>query len=385
MPCHQNDLHGDILVYEGLSQLKKVSSLTMHGLFLSIDLLNSGGMKILAFPAFANKTVNPYNALLYDHAAKHGADAADYTHLAALAGSYDVLHYHWPDGYINVPGRFKMLQRVAVLMGVVMLAKARGKKIVWTVHNLSPHDAHHPKEAAWVLSWFARQCDGLIFLTEGGRLEFTALYGSVAAKKIVIPHGHYRPIYPRVPSKVQARQVLGLPIDKTVILSFGLIKPYKNIDGLIDAFEQIKDPNTLLLIAGNCSDQTLASALKAKVKSNSSIRLDMKFIDDAQVPAYFAASDLMVLPYKQILNFGALLLSLSFNVSVLAPRRGSFRDVQTAVGAQWLSLYDGDFDGSVLRPALIAAKSIQDGAVCDMSAFDWDQIGQRMVTFYKSL
>jgi len=365
--------------------VKKVSLLTARGLFLSINLLNSREMKILAFPAFANKGINPYNALLYDHTAKYGAVAIDYTLRSALFGSYDVLHYHWPDGYINVPSRLKMIQRAAVLMMVVTLAKARGKKIVWTVHNLAPHDAYYPQEAAWILSWFAKRCDGLVFLTDGGRLEFKALYGALSAKKIVIPHGHYRPIYPRVPTKTAARNALGLPPDKTILLSFGLIKPYKNIDGLIAAFDQIKDTNTVLLIAGNCGDQTLAAALKAKAKLNPSIRLDLKFIADSDVPTYFAASDLMVLPYKQILNSGALLLSLSFNVPVLAPRRGSFRDVQAAVGPRWLSLYDGDFDGSVLRPSIIAAKSIPDGSLCDLSAFDWDQIGKRQADFYKSL
>jgi glycosyltransferase involved in cell wall biosynthesis len=342
-------------------------------------------MDILAFPAFANEKINPYNALLYKHAQKNGLRVIEYTHKRALFSAYDVLHYHWPDGYINAPARLKMLQRAAVLVLIVLIAKARRKKIIWTVHNLFPHDAFYPRTAFAVLSWFARHCDGLIFLSEGGTFEFNNHYAGVHAKKAIIPHGHYRPIYPALPSRDAARRMLNLPPDKTVLLSFGLIKQYKNMDGLLDAFLSLDDPDIFLLIAGHCKDQTLAQRLGEKAKKGKNIRLDLKFIEDSDLPFYFAAADMMVLSYHEILNSGALLLSLSLNVPVLAPRRSSFLDLQKMVGSSWLSLYDGAFNAATLRTALNAQKSNKNGGVCDLSALDWQPIGEKLAAFYKNL
>src|SRR5690606_41450159 len=112
-----------------------------------------------------NKKVNPYNALLYQEVNNISPVVEEYSHLNALFKRADILHFHWPDGYINEPGLLKASQRVMMLSVVIICAKLRGTMIAWTVHNITPHDSFHPRLSDRFMRWFVRRCDGFIFMS----------------------------------------------------------------------------------------------------------------------------------------------------------------------------------------------------------------------------
>ena len=66
---------------------------------------------------------------------------------------------------------------------------------------------------------------------------------------------------------------------------------------------------------------------------------------------YLPATDLVVLPYRDILNSGSAVLALSFDRPVLVPRRGSLGDLQNHVGRQWVRTYEGDIGAAELEAA----------------------------------
>jgi hypothetical protein len=94
------------------------------------------------------------------------------------------------------------------------------------------------------------------------------------------------------------------------------------------------------------------------------------------------AADLVVLPFHSILNSGSVLLALSHNRPVLAPRIGALPEIQAQVGAHWLRLYEGEISPAVLAAA-VAEPAPHEDERPDLTAFDWQPIAERTVEFYK--
>lgn len=348
-------------------------------------------MRILASPAFSNEKVNPYNALLYREINHIEPAVAEYSHKRALLGRYDIAHFHWPDGYINHPQKLKAWQRALLFLVIVVWLKLRGARIVWTVHNIFPHDAHHPQLSRRFLRWFAKQCDGLIFMSEQSQQQFFERYQPKhQTLTAVIPHGHYRTsypqtVYPQTVSQQAARQALQIPPHKKVILCFGMIKPYKNIDGLITSFLTAKLSDYILIIAGSPDSPALGRRITELQAGHPQIKLFLEFIPDADVPLYHQCADLVILPYRAILNSGALLLALSFNRPVVAPHIGAFSNLQRELGAAWIHTYSDDLDADKLSTALATLEQQQRPEVCPLDNYDWKHLAEKTYRFYQGL
>lgn len=343
-------------------------------------------MRILASPAFANQKVNPYNALLYNEINKIEPVVDEYSHKKALRKDYDILHFHWPDGYINERSAAKAIQRILLLGFIIVVAKSRGRKIVWTVHNIVPHDAFHPRLSQAFMNWFVQRCNGLIFMSEQSRSTFMNHYQPKASiRSSIIPHGHYRNSYPPAIAGNLAKQRLGLPQDKQILLCFGMVKPYKNIDRLIEVFIAAGLNDIILVIAGSPESPALAKQLVEIGGDRENVKLFLKFIDDDELSLYHSAADIVILPYKSILNSGALLLALSFNKPVIAPHIGTFVILQQELGPQWVHSYEDDLHPDALISALDALKKEPRPPVCPLTNYDWDRLAGSTYNFYKSL
>lgn len=341
-------------------------------------------MHILASPAFSNRRDNPYNALLYEAIEQKGCKVSDFNKKLLLCGTHDILHMHWPDLTVNRKNPALFLVAVAYLVCVVALCKIKGTKIVWTVHNLLPHDAHHKTLTRKILHWFAGQCDGLIFLSEASRDEFRAAYPlKRMPSSAIVPHGHYKPVYPQVPGRTEARERLNVPADARIALFLGQIRRYKNVEKLIMEFSGIKKQDSFLLVAGSVKDPALKPALEQAAQGKNNIRLDLKFIPDEEIPYYFAAADIVVLPYTNILNSGAALLALSFDRPVVVPALGSLRELQEMVGGDWVRLYEGDVDTQILERHIVDALPLN--GKCPLKCFDWDSIADKTIGLYETI
>lgn len=347
-------------------------------------------MRILASPAFSNKKVNPYNALLYSNikAIKHShfkSTVEEYSHWKALFEKFDIVHFHWPDGYINQKNIFKTLQRSLLLSFILMVVKLRGSKLVWTVHNVVPHDAFHPRYSAFFMRWFAKRCDGLIFMSEESKSTFFTTYNCKDnIHYAIIPHGHYRSSYPSPIAQETAKNQLGLPTGKKILLFFGMIKPYKNIDALMALFNQAKLENYVLVVAGNTDLPELRERLEDYAR-NPNIHLFLKFIPDDKLHIYLSAADAVILPYKSILNSGALLLALSFNKPVVAPHIGAFVSLQQELGRKWIYSYADELDTGTLKNALSYLESQDHSQPCPLENYDWGKIAASTLHFYRQL
>jgi glycosyltransferase involved in cell wall biosynthesis len=267
---------------------------------------------------------------------------------------------------------------------MVMALKLKGTKLVWTVHNTAPHDARRPRLSRWFMQWFTRRCDGFIFMSEANKAAFYQRYRpSPKSRHAIIPHGHYRDCYPPPIDRQLAKHQLELNSAKKVVLFVGMIKGYKNIPGLMRAFNQAQMSDYQLVIAGTPDNPALRAELESL--SQPSIRLHLRFIPDSELNVYMSAADVVILPYKAILNSGVLLLALSYNRPVIAPHMGAIIDLQKILGSQWIHAYSDELTPTALEHALAALEQSSRPPECPLDNFNWDKIATNTLAFYHQL
>jgi len=251
------------------------------------------------------------------------------------------------------------------------------------MHNLEPHEQNHWLSNWLFARWFPRSCTHAIALSQNALHLAQRLYPALKQKRIaVIPHGHYREPGKVVWSRRESREALQLPQRACTLLFFGGIRPYKNVPALLAAFRQVPGEHIQLVIAGLPALGVTAEELQQLAELDPRVSLHLRFISEADVPKFLGAADLVVLPFHSILNSGSVLLALSHDRAVLAPRLGALPEIQAHVGASWLRLYEGDISAAVL------AAAVRDGAPPederpDLAAFDWQPIAERTMEFYR--
>lgn len=341
--------------------------------------------RVLAWPAFRKQAANPYGALLAAAIRKQGVIIDDWTPLRALVRRVDLWHVHHPDTVVYPRNTLHSALGTAVFAVLLYLAHWRGIRILWTVHDLDSNDGLHPWLEAWLWRYFLPRVDAFSCLTEGSlrlaRERFPQLRG---VPGYTITHGHYRDAYPNEMSQEQAREALGLPPQAKVLLYFGLIRPYKNVPHLIDTFRQLKDPDLILLVVGKPYDAKEEQAVRERADSCPRVRLELRWIPPEQVQKYFAASDLLVLPYRRILNSGAAMLALTFARPVLVPDLGNMREQQEKLGGQWIMLYEGELTESALAEASRCADATQ-APPPNLTGLGWAERAERTIRVYEEM
>jgi glycosyltransferase involved in cell wall biosynthesis len=132
---------------------------------------------------------------------------------------------------------------------------------------------------------------------------------------------------------LEAKRHLGITGEEKTILFFGRIKPYKGVEHLLAACQQlmVSDPSHRLIIAGEVQrgDEKYFEGLRSAVISElnrGQIILKTQFIPDEDIELYLKCADVLVLPYNEIFQSGVLFLAYSFGLPVIATDVGSFRE-----------------------------------------------------------
>jgi beta-1,4-mannosyltransferase len=343
-------------------------------------------MKVAAKPAYSNRAKNPYNALLYEHVSSFGSWVEEFSIQGSFTQRYDVVHVHWPEYGLNLPTLWLALSRILSLLVTLKLAKLKGAKLVWTAHNLEAHDKQqHPALEKWFWKVFLDQLDGYVSLSQLGREKLLSRFPQLEDKPYTItPLGHFRDIYPDETNKVSARKYLSIPLDRKVIVCAGAIRPYKNLPHLIKIFQQLDDPDLILLIAGLPITEEVKQEIIAAAEGDDRILLQFGLIPESEFQYYLRAADLVVLPYFRIFNSASALLSLSFECPTLLPDLGAMRELQAQVGKDWIQIYEGELTREALIKAIAWSIQMRSESI-DLSYFDWDNIAQETLKFYTSL
>jgi len=245
---------------------------------------------------------------------------------SASAKATLVLHLHWLELLYHTPNRLRSSRLLAAVLSGLRWTKAMGGRVVYTVHNLTPHEQAFPLLDRLANRLLFSWADALHVHDEEARKQVGRIYG--ADKRIhVIPHGSYIGAYPNECTRPQARARLDLPEDVFVFLCLGQVRRYKGIENLWQAFSQLGDGTSRLVIAGNVHDAQYGQELARTVEGQKGIHLSFEYVPDDQVQYFMNACDVCVLPYRDVTTSGAAILAFSFGKPIIAPALGGFTEL----------------------------------------------------------
>lgn len=237
----------------------------------------------------------------------------------------DYIHFDWETSYYYRRSLWMTLINVPFFILQVYLARfIFNCKLVWTPHNITPHDSKYPKIHQFCRSLFAKNMKWIRLFSEISVPAAVAEFKCNESKFKIIPEGSYVEYYPNIISRSEARKFLNIADDKLVLLYAGFIKPYKGIDNLIDCFKKSFDADAILIIAGNVMDLDYFENIKQTINEN--IILIDQFIEKDELQYFFNAADVVTLPFKKIENSGSVILAMSFKKAVIAPEMGVLRE-----------------------------------------------------------
>ncbi len=347
------------------------------------DLSSAVRARVACLPPLAT---NPYQRLLYGALAPLGVELVGDARLklgwlVSSRRSVDVLHFHWPEGYYRFRHGPACVQRAASWLDLgafalrVRAAKALGFRVVWTVHQVRPHESHGRIDgvAAKVL---ARLADELVAHDEHTAAAVGRELGRAAT---VIPHGSYVDVYEPGPGRRAARERLGLGEDDVVFLLFGHLRAYKDVDLVLDAWLEAElGPRARLLIVGMTDLGAPVARIRAAAAADPRIVTLLEFVPDERVGEIYSAADVALVARGDGGTSGALVLALSLGVPAIVSARPAYLDLTVGDDAGW-SFSPGD--PSSLAAALERAagdpegvRSRADAALGAAARLDWGPI-----------
>ncbi len=218
------------------------------------------------------------------------------------------------------------------------LALARGApepvRLGAVVHNVEPHEAM--PGGRWLTRRFFRRMDFFIAGGSGQAVRIRRL--CPGARVEVVTHPLYEPPALPMPARERAREELGLPADGVLFLFFGLVRPYKGLDVLIEALGML--PPGLAwhcLVSGEFYEERGPYEERIRrLDLSERVRLEDRYIPDAEVGTRFAACDAVVLPYREATQSGAAAWALAHGRPVLSTLTGALPDVIREERTGWL-------------------------------------------------
>jgi len=347
-------------------------------------------MTVLFMPDYSED--NPYQRNLAGGLAEDVTYGDEDSRLPVVAALWrediSVVHVHWLNIFFNGEGYREKAVGFGLLLVRLLAIRLAGVPVVWTVHNATTHDREHPWLERRFKRWFVTSgpCDRLIVHCEAVAdelIETVDLPPSARERIDVIPHGHYLDNYPAEMSQREARESLGIDESDTVFLFFGMIRRYKGVPDLVDAYEAASLPESTLLIAGNPDTEALQAELDRKTAGATDIVTAYEFITSEEIQRYMNAADAVVLPFRRITTSGTAILAMTFGKPLVVPPLGCLPKLLTEAGAIF---YDrSERDG--------LARALEDAAEADLAAmgaanrrrverYDWESIASKTAAAY---
>jgi beta-1,4-mannosyltransferase len=301
---------------------------------------------------------NPYQALLYSALPSVGlrslpiydaSRAVEFTDAVASSGLDVVIHAHWLN-VVTTKARDEQEARefTKSYLDNLQRAKDQGARLLWTVHNILPHESRYPDLDAELRRGLAAIADRIHVMAPDTR-DLVAPWYEIPEEKVwVVPHPAYDSVYPSWLPREQARLELGISPETVVFLLIGALKPYKGYTELLEAFDQLshRDPGKYaLLIAGAPDRDEETRRFQERILAHPTVLAALHKIPIEDMQVYLRAADIAVFPYRRSLNSGALALALTFGLPVVLP---SHSGEAANVDPTYAELYDAATPNALL-------------------------------------
>lgn len=264
------------------------------------------------------------------------------------------------------------------------VGSALGVPVVYTAHDALPNlEGEGRRRRAQANAHAFRS---VIVHSRHGRDALVQTLGVPGDRVTVIPHGAlsaYREVEPVEPP---------LPAAAPVVACVGLIRPYKGVDVLLDAWPRVRAaiPDAILAVAGRVLGDPVADRLVALAADPSSgVHADLRFLSDGEFAGYLRRADVVALPYRRIDQSGVLFAAIGLGRPIVATRVGGFPEV---VGEHDLGAVVEPGEPQALADALIALlRDPERREACATASrraadgpFSWDEIAARVEAVYRA-
>lgn len=231
----------------------------------------------------------------------------------------DIYWLNWYESLYNKNFYTIVYSILRKLLELFLMKICRGK-IVVVIHNKQPHEISFYSLNIWFMKYLLSHSDIIVILCDESRKIIDNLLGENNVKRIIkISH----PSYKCIPKQYNIQRP-----EKFVVLFLGLVRPYKNIELLLDL--ALKHPEFNFIISGNVSDPLYGDLLKDKAKNAMNIHLEYKYNTDEELNALMEKASLLVLPYhtESSLNSGMAMYAFSKGLNVVIPTIGTVKDLE---------------------------------------------------------
>lgn len=282
--------------------------------------------------------------------------------------TYDIIHFQWPEEAVgwtcNDPDIIRRLDER------IKFFRSRGAHFVYTRHNVRPHYSNNIINRAYDI--IETESDVIVHMGHFSRDEFAAKHPG--SRNVVIPHHIYENTYNESISMVSARQHLKLPQDAFIVTAFGKFRNREEIRMVLDAFRAWDEKHKLLLaprLFPFSRSNNYGGNLFKKLTSRIGYHLLMpllcrlwklragandELIENADLPYYIAASDILFIQRIDILNSGNVPLAFLFRKTVVGPNVGNIGEILRETGN---ATFNPDDKASIVR-ALEEAQLLAD-------------------------
>lgn len=280
------------------------------------------------------------------------------------ASNADLVHWQW----LSIPRLDRHL-----------LAPKRPR--VYTMHWRLPPRA---SRLGSVLADLLARMDAVVSHTEDGRIRLVGEFGVPEDRLEVIPHGALdyladQPDEQELPDELAS-------VEGPVVLAFGLIRPYKGVDVLLEAFQGIEGAELWVVGMPMVPMEPLREQAS---RCRSRVRFVDRFVSDREIPAFMRRADLVVLPYREIQQSGVLYAALAFGKPLLLTDVGGFPEVAAHGAARLVAPSDPAALAAALGDLIEAPDELARLAEASEAAargpYSWSEAATRTKALYDRL
>jgi glycosyltransferase involved in cell wall biosynthesis len=283
----------------------------------------------------------------------------------------DVVHYQW----LTIPP-----------LDVRLLPPLRPR--VMTAHYILPPQPSR-RQVRSARRVFGAM-DAVVAHSEHGAARLREEVGLDPRKVRVIPHGAFDYLTTLPEEKPLPAELEGA--EGPVVLSFGLLRPYKGIENLLEAFGQLGADGAgsapELWIVGN-PRMDVAPLRELAQRASGRVRFVARFVEDAEIPAIFRRADLVVLPYLDAEQSGVLYTALAFGKPMVLSAVGGFPEVAAAGAARLVPPGDAAALAAALEELVgddaARAELATSAARAAAGPFSWDESARHTIALYREL
>lgn len=220
---------------------------------------------------------------------------------------------------------------MAPCLGTIARVARRNRhtKVLVQVDNIVPHE-HHVTDLL-LNRYFINSVDGFVYMSQQVKDDLDTF--TTERPALFSPHPIYENFGQTVPRN-EACHALGLDPEVGYSLFFGIIRDYKGLDILLDAWKILRDGGHTvgrkLIVAGEFYNdrERYIEQISRNVLTDDVILHD-RFIRDEDVRYYFSAADVLIQPYKTATQSGVTQIAYNFELPMIVTDVGGLAEIVT--------------------------------------------------------